>query len=179
MTKAEDIRSQKTKAVVQVSDDAPPAPRRRGRPRKNRGGEPEAALLQAQSVIDGNAVPSPAKPDAREEAPRRDRPSAWKAARHAAPDSLRRLGERWLEMLLAGRGLSSMTVDSYRQDISVLADFVDESLGDGLTGRAALARLDDEQLLLFIVSSSSFAPASAAPAINALHKSADVFLSLI
>ncbi|MBR3880166.1 MAG: tyrosine recombinase XerD [Mailhella sp.] len=54
-------------------------------------------------------------------------------------------------MLLAGRGLSSMTVDSYRQDISVLADFVDESLGDGLTGRAALARLDDEQLLLFIV----------------------------
>ncbi|WP_446424759.1 site-specific tyrosine recombinase [Mailhella sp.] len=69
----------------------------------------------------------------------------------AAPDSLRRLGERWLEMLLAARGLSPATVASYRQDLAALADFVDESLDDGLDARAALARLDDEQLLLFVV----------------------------
>lgn len=135
----------------QKDASASPAPRRRGRPRKNREAEPEAALLRAQSVIDGSAVPSSAAPACDRGDIRPDRPSAWSAARHAAPDSLRRLGEQWLTMLLSGRGLSPMTVTSYRQDLAALADFVEESLGEGLSGRAALARLDDEQLLLFIV----------------------------
>ena len=44
-----------------------------------------------------------------------------------------------------------MTVDSYRQDIASLSSFLEESgLGD-CTAKQALSRLDDEQLLLFVV----------------------------
>ncbi len=136
------------------------SPRRRGRPRKERPvpsapsvpeGQNGAALLRAQSVIDAGAAEGQGRAAAEARIFSTAKPSAWAAVRMAAPDSLRRLGERWLEMLLAARGLSPATVASYRQDLAALADFVDESLDDGLDARAALARLDDEQLLLFVV----------------------------
>lgn len=103
----------------------------------------QEALLRAQAAIDESGPADSVE--------RREKVSAVSAARQAAPDSLRRLGEDWLVMLLASRGLSLATVSSYRQDIGALADFVDESLGEGPTARNVLAKLDDEQLLLFIV----------------------------
>ena len=140
--------------------------RRRGRPRKLRPedaacaqaaapascvGEEQAALLRAQAVIDGG-TPAPEGSPSKEARPRaEERPSAFASARRAPKDSLRRLGERWLDELLASRGLSPMTVSSYRQDLAALADFTEESLGEGLNYRSALSKLDDEQLLLFVV----------------------------
>ena len=141
----------------------PSAPRRRGRPRKVRpedaacapgsGAEarPEAALLRAQSVIDSGEDAGAGRRAAEARILAEERPSAFASARRAPKDSLRRIGERWLDELLASRGLSPMTVSSYRQDIAALADFTEESLGEGLNGRAVLSKLDDEQLLLFVV----------------------------
>ncbi len=140
-------------------------PRRRGRPRKVRPeeavpsvgapvGQTEqqaSALLRAQSVIDGGDGSGGGRAAAEARILAEEKLSAFAAARLAPKDSLRRLGERWLDELLASRGLSPMTVSSYRQDIAALADFVEESLGEGLAARAALSRLDDEQLLLFVV----------------------------
>lgn len=111
--------------------------RRRGRPRRD-----DSALLRAQAVIDG------AEPAREEGAPARR--SALEAARSAPSDSLRRLGEQWLDELLAARGLSPMTIASYRQDIGALSSFLEESGGELPAGRA-LEGLDDEQLLLFVV----------------------------
>lgn len=111
--------------------------RRRGRPRKS-----GSALLEAQAAVDSEA----SQPVSRKE----EKPSALKAVRQAPSDSLRRLGEQWLDELLASRGLSPMTIDSYRQDVASLADFLEEG-GEALTARQALASLDDERLLLFVV----------------------------
>ncbi|MBQ4616649.1 MAG: tyrosine recombinase XerD [Mailhella sp.] len=143
--------------------EQPVAPRRRGRPRKVRPeaepvgavqavpSVPEETLLRAQSVIDSGPQEGAGRAAAEARILLEGRPSAYAAARTAPKDSLRRLGERWLDELLATRGLSPMTVSSYRQDLATLADFVEESLGEGLTARASLSRLDDEQLLLFVV----------------------------
>ncbi len=117
--------------------------RGRGRPRKNRvQTEESSTVLEAQAVIDA--------PDA-VEGEKKPRPTALFAAKRAPSDSLRALGERWLDELFAVRGLSLMTVDSYRQDIASLAAFFEESGAEELTARQALATLDDEQLLLFVV----------------------------
>lgn len=123
--------------------------RGRGRPRKKRepsdrqdGMVESSAVLEAQAVID---APSPAGEEEKK------RPTALTAARQAPSDSLRALGERWLDELLAVRGLSPMTVDSYRQDIASLSSFLEESGAGDLTAKQALSRLDDEQLLLFVV----------------------------
>ena len=77
------------------------APRRRGRPRKVRpeeaacaqasvsvssSGEEQAALLQAQAIIDGGIASKEERPHAEE------KPSAFASARRAPKDSLRRLG---------------------------------------------------------------------------------------
>ena len=146
-----------------ASQEQNTAPRRRGRPRKVRLEEPvpeqsreaasppEAALLRAQSVIDGGSAPGAGRASAEGRILSEEKLSAFAAARLSPKDSLRRLGERWLDELLASRGLSPMTVASYRQDLAALADFTEESLGEGLAARTALSRLDDEQLLLFIV----------------------------
>lgn len=118
--------------------------RGRGRPRKVRADSAAegSALLEAQVVIDAPEGVSQEK---------EKKPTALSAARRAPSDSLRALGERWLDELLAVRGLSPMTVDSYRQDIASLSSFLEESgLGD-CTAKQALSRLDDEQLLLFVV----------------------------
>jgi len=147
------------------------APRRRGRPRKVRpecvmdsavteqtavqavatDASADAALLRAQSVIDAGPDKGAGRAASEERLIAEEKPSAYASARRAPKDSLRRLGERWLDELLAARGLSPMTVTSYRQDLAALADFVEESLGEGLNCRAALSKLDDEQLLLFVV----------------------------
>ena len=116
-----------------------PVRRGRGRPRKERPPEEASALLAAQAVIDA--------PVQEEEKP--ERPTALSAARRAPSDSLRALGERWLDELLAVRGLSPMTVESYRQDIAALSSFLEESGEE--SARRALSSLDDEQLLLFVV----------------------------
>lgn len=118
--------------------------RGRGRPRKVRADSAAegSALLEAQAVIDAPEGVSQEK---------EKKPTALSAARRAPSDSLRALGERWLDELLAVRGLSPMTVDSYRQDIASLSSFLEESgLGD-CTAKQALSRLDDEQLLFFVV----------------------------
>ena len=118
--------------------------RGRGRPRKVRADSAVegSALLEAQAVIDAPEGVSQEK---------EKKPTALSAARRAPSDSLRALGERWLDALLAVRGLSPMTGDSYRQDIASLSSFLEESgLGD-CTAKQALSRLDDEQLLLFVV----------------------------
>lgn len=118
--------------------------RGRGRPRKVRADSAAegSALLEAQAVIDAPEGVSQEK---------EKKPTALSAARRAPSDSLRALGEHWLDELLAVRGLSPMTVDSYRQDIASLSSFLEESeLGD-CTAKQALSRLDDEQLLLFVV----------------------------
>lgn len=118
--------------------------RGRGRPRKVRADSAAegSALLEAQAVIDAPEGVSQEK---------EKKPTALSAARRAPSDSLRALGERWLDELLAVRGLSPMTVDSYRQDIASLSSFLEESgLGD-CTAKQALSRLNDEQLLLFVV----------------------------
>lgn len=101
-----------------------------------------SALLEAQAAIDAPAL---------EKTEREKRPSALLEARNAPLDSLRMLGERWLNELLAVRGLSLATVDSYRQDIAALADFLEESGADNIPAKQALAKLDDEELLLFVV----------------------------
>ena len=118
-----------------------PVKRGRGRPRKARPAEDASALLAAQAVIDAPAQEEEKKPE---------RATALSAARRAPSDSLRALGERWLDELLAVRGLSPMTVDSYRQDIASLSSFLEES-GEERSARQALSALDDEQLLLFVV----------------------------
>ena len=89
-----------------------PVRRGRGRPRKERPPEEASALLAAQAVIDAPVQEEEEKPE---------RPTALSAARRAPSDSLRALGERWLDELLAVRGLSPATVDSYRQDIAALS----------------------------------------------------------
>lgn len=121
-----------------------PVKRGRGRPRKTRAPEPEkSAVLEAQAVIDA--------PSSSQEEEKKEKPTAFFAAKSAPSDSLRALGERWLDELFAVRGLSPMTVDSYRQDIASLATFLEESGAEKLTARQALSSLDDEQLLLFVV----------------------------
>lgn len=125
-----------------------PVKRGRGRPRKRQ--EPDegrvpgerSAVLEAQAVIDGAGEVA---------ASEEKHVTAFRAARNAPSDSLRALGERWLDELLAVRGLSPMTVESYRQDIASLASFLEESGEEKLTARQALSGLDDEQLLLFVV----------------------------
>ncbi len=77
-------------------------------------------------------------------------------SRHGAGNSplnsLRHLGEDWLDELLSIKGLSPMTVSSYRQDIAVLSSFFEESTGGASTdAEDALQSFDDEQILLFIV----------------------------
>ncbi|MCQ2444141.1 MAG: tyrosine-type recombinase/integrase, partial [Mailhella sp.] len=62
--------------------------------------------------------------------------------------SVRALAVRWLDMLLAARGLSPMTVAAYRQDLDALLAFLEEG---GLSADAAPDAVDDEQLLLFAV----------------------------
>ncbi len=54
-----------------------------------------------------------------------------------------RLASRWLDGLIAERGLSRNTVAAYRQDLDALRDFLDE-LGTPLTD------LDDENITLFV-----------------------------
>ncbi len=104
----------------------------------------EDAALKAQSVIDGDILP--------EEALQADRkPSALHMTRMSAPDSLRHLGEEWLDGLLATRGLSPMTISSYRQDLASLAAFFEEGGCENKSARQILACLDDEQLLLFVI----------------------------
>ena len=66
-------------------------------------------------------------------------------------DSLRLVGERWLDELLSARGLSSRTAESYRQDIACLINFLEDSLGMCPCSEHSLANLDDEQILLFAV----------------------------
>ena len=67
-------------------------------------------------------------------------------------DSLRHLGEDWLDDLLSIKGLSPMTVSSYRQDLAVFSSFFEESAGCGnIAADDALRSFDDEQILLFIV----------------------------
>ena len=58
------------------------------------------------------------------------------------------LEDQWLDVLLAARGLSPMTVAAYRQDIDALRAFLVES---GIPEESALDEMDDEQLLLFSV----------------------------
>lgn len=119
--------------------------RGRGRPRKRKEaeetGEEHSAVLEAQAVLDA--------PD--DAGAKKEKPTAFRAARRAPADSLRAVAERWLDEILAVRGLSPATVDSYRQDIASLASFLEESGGEELTARQALSGLDDEQLLLFVV----------------------------
>lgn len=104
----------------------------------------DSAVLEAQAIIDADTLP--------EEKERQEgKPSALQSARTASSDSLRRLGEAWLDQLLASRGLSLMTVSSYRQDIAALAEFFEESGGAQGSARQMLASLDDEEMLLFIV----------------------------
>ena len=118
--------------------------RGRGRPRKERvvPSAEGSALLEAQAVIDAPEAGPQEKAE---------KPTALFAARRAPRDSLRALGERWLDELYAVRGLSPMTVDSYRQDIASLSSFMEESGAENCTAKEALSRLDDEQLLLFVV----------------------------
>ncbi len=104
----------------------------------------DSAVLKAQAVIDGETSPG--------EKPRQDgKNSALLSARSTSSDSLRRLGEAWLDQLLASRGLSLMTVSSYRQDIATLVDFFEESGNENGSARQILASLDDDEMLLFIV----------------------------
>ncbi len=60
-----------------------------------------------------------------------------------------RLGEAWLAELAAGRGLSLMTVDSYRCDLGLLCSFLEESSAGN--GEVSLDSLDDDHLLLFVI----------------------------
>ena len=85
------------------------APRRRGRPRKVRpedpvpapagaaASPPEAALLRAQSVIDSGSAPGAGRASAEARILSGEKLSAFAAARLSPKDSLRRLGERWLD----------------------------------------------------------------------------------
>ncbi len=106
----------------------------------------ESALLKTQQIVnaggDGGAVVR---------SPKRGMVSSFHISSHAPKDSVRRLGEDWLSELLSAKGLSPMTVSSYRQDIASLATFLEESLGEDATARDALALFDDEQILLFVV----------------------------
>lgn len=136
--------AEKEGAVPGLEPWTAPVKRGRGRPRKTRTPEPEkSAVLEAQAVIDAPSSP--------QEEEKKEKPTAFFAAKSAPSDSLRALGERWLDELLAVRGLSPMTVESYRQDIASLATFLEESGAEDCDARQALARLDDEQLLLFVV----------------------------
>ena len=54
-----------------------------------------------------------------------------------------RLASRWLDGLIAERGLSRNTVAAYRQDLDALRDFLDEL-------ETPLSGLDDENITLFI-----------------------------
>jgi integrase/recombinase XerD len=62
-----------------------------------------------------------------------------------------RQGEAWLDVLLAGRGLSPNTVAAYRQDLRALDAFLAEwrpwEKGEG----AGAPQFDEEALLLFVV----------------------------
>ena len=69
----------------------------------------------------------------------------------SSADTLRQVGENWLDELLSARGLSPRTAEAYRQDISALAVFLEESHGDVSDAGQALGTLDDEQILLFVV----------------------------
>ena len=104
----------------------------------------ESAVLEAQSVIDGEVLPE-------EEARKERKPSALHMARASSSDSLRRLGEAWLDSLLAMRGLSLTTIASYRQDLAALAAFFEESGEEEKSARDLLAAMDEEQLLLFVI----------------------------
>lgn len=137
---AEDVTSPGTGAGLEPWSGA--VKRGRGRPRKKREEPAGSAVLAAQAVID--APESAAEQKA-------GRPTALFAARRAPSDSLRALGERWLDELFAVRGLSPMTVESYRQDIASLCTFLEESGAENCTAEQSLSRLDDEQLLLFVV----------------------------
>ena len=53
--------------------------------------------------------------------------------------------ETWLDKLLAERGLSQNTISAYEQDLSALADFLEQA---GLTGQIEIS---EDSLLLFIV----------------------------
>lgn len=119
----------------------------------------DSASLRAQVVIDAESSPrgdpgrqrqgGTLRGTASSVGKKKDRPTALEAARASANDGLRRLGEAWLDELLAVRGLSSMTVSSYRQDLAALADFMEE--GESVSARRLLAELDEERLLLFVV----------------------------
>lgn len=112
--------AEKEGAVPGLEPWTAPVKRGRGRPRKTRTPEPEqSAVLEAQAVIDAPSSP--------QEGEKKEKPTAFSAAKSAPSDSLRALGERWLDELFAVRGLSPMTVDSYRQDIASLATFLEES----------------------------------------------------
>lgn len=75
-------------------------------------------------------------------------------------------GTRWLDMLLAERGLSAHTVDAYRQDLRALGEFCEESgvrpshVGPSHVGKdkgetdkadESVPLFDEQTLLLFIV----------------------------
>ncbi len=59
-------------------------------------------------------------------------------------------GVRWLDMLLAERGLSTHTVDAYQQDLRSLGEFCEES-GIRPSDGEKPPLFDDQSLLLFIV----------------------------
>lgn len=67
-------------------------------------------------------------------------------------------GVRWLDMLLAERGLSAHTVDAYRQDLRALGEFCEKSgicsarpENGGAADDASVPALDEQSLLLFVV----------------------------
>ena len=105
-----------------------------------------SALLKTQQIVDAGGTNASGSRSLRH-----DKASSFQTALHAPKDSLRSLGEDWLGEILSVKGLSPMTVSSYRQDIASLASFLEAGLGADLSAREALAKLDDEQILLFIV----------------------------
>ena len=60
-----------------------------------------------------------------------------------------RLAEAWLAELMAGKGLSLRTIESYRSDLSLLGAFAEET-AEG-EDSSFLDNLDDDHLLLFVI----------------------------
>uniref|UniRef100_UPI00280AAD8D site-specific integrase n=1 Tax=uncultured Bilophila sp. TaxID=529385 RepID=UPI00280AAD8D len=72
-------------------------------------------------------------------------PVSGKGGRRPDPPAVfpSKLASRWLDGLIAERGLSRNTVAAYKQDLDALRDFLDEL-------ETPLSGLDDENITLFI-----------------------------